>query len=142
MGNEIDIQYHTDELMADLELKKEKALVMVGMDCEGDAKIEIESAPRRVDTGRLRNSITWATLKENSEPDSTEDNKDASSDDGVKSSQAEENSVIIGTNVEYAAKIHEGDAEVGLDPNRFLRNAVERNMEKYRRIIDETLKGE
>ena len=140
MGNEIDIQYHTDELMADLELKKEKALVMVGMECEGDAKIEIESAPRRVDTGRLRNSITWATLKENSEPDSTEDNKDAGSDDGVKSSQAEENAVIIGTNVEYAAEIHEG--KPGLDPNRFLRNAVERNNEKYRTIIDETLKGE
>lgn len=140
MSNDVKITDNTDELLAGLLLKEEKALVTVGMECEGDAKIEIESSPRRVDTGRLRNSITWATKTEHSTPEPTSDNPDASDDDGLRSSQAEERAVVIGTNVEYAAKIHEGDAKEGLDPNRFLRNAVERNSDKYRRIIDDTLK--
>ena len=139
MANDVQINYNDDELFESLSFLKEKALTMVGMEAEGDAKIAIESDPRRVDTGRLRNSITWATTKEHSEVEPTQDSEDASSSDGLDTSQAEEDAVVIGTNVEYAYEIHEG--RKGLDPNRFLRNAVERNMEKYRTIIDETLKG-
>lgn len=138
--NNVEINFHTDELLKDLEQKEEKALVTVGMEAEGNAKIEIESSPRRVDTGRLRNSITWATLRQHSQVEPTDGNKDADSGDGLDSSQAEERAVVIGTNVEYAAEIHEG--RPGLDPNRFLRNAVEKNMETYRKIIDETMKEE
>ena len=142
MSAEVEMHFHTDELMAELEFLEEKALVAVGGEAEGDAKIEIESSPRRVDTGRLRNSITWATKTEHSEVEPTSDNPDAGSEDGLKTSQAEEKSVVIGTNVEYAAEVHEGRAKPKLDPNRFLRNAVERNNEKYRTIIDQTLKGQ
>ena len=142
MSAEVEMHFHTDELMAELEFLEEKALVAVGGEAEGEAKIEIESSPRRVDTGRLRNSITWATLKQASQVESTPDNPDAGSEDGLKTSQAEEKSVVIGTNVEYAAEVHEGRAKPKLDPNRFLRNAVERNNEKYRTIIDQTLKGQ
>ena len=142
MSAEVEMHFHTDELMEELEFLEEKALVAVGGEAEGDAKIEIESSPRRVDTGRLRNSITWATLKQASQVESTPDNPDAGSEDGLKTSQAEEKSVVIGTNVEYAAEVHEGRAKPKLDPNRFLRNAVERNNEKYRTIIDQTLKGQ
>ena len=81
-------------------------------------------------------------MKQKSEPEGTPDNLEASSADGVDSSQAEEDAVVIGTNVEYAAEVHEGREKPKLDPNRFLRNAVERNNEKYRKIIDETLKGD
>ena len=140
MPNEVDMNFHDDDLLSELEFKKEKALTMVGMQAEGDAKIEIESDPRRVDTGRLRNSITWATTKEHSTPEPTDDNPDASDADGVDSSQAEEDAVVIGTNVEYAYEIHEGDPSRKLAPNRFLRNAVERNYETYRKIIDDVMK--
>lgn len=143
MSAEVKMTDNTDELLKELEFLEEKALVTVGGEAEGDAKIEIESSPRRVDTGRLRNSITWATRTEHSEVDTNleKPNDDASADDGVNSSQAGEREVVIGTNVEYAAKVHEGDAKEGLDPNRFLRNAIERNSEKYRGIIDDTLRG-
>lgn len=142
MANDVSIDYHDDELFEDLNFKKLKALALVGMEAEGDAKIEIESNPRRVDTGRLRNSITWATTKEHSSPSGAleKPNEDASDDDGLDESQAEEDAVVIGTNVEYAYEIHEGDETRGLAPNRFLRNAVERNGDKYRKIIDDTLK--
>lgn len=143
MSAEVKMTDNTDELLKELEFLEEKALVTVGGEAEGDAKIEIESSPRRVDTGRLRNSITWATRTEHSEVDTNleKPNEDASAEDGVNSSQAGEKEVVIGTNVEYAAKVHEGDAKEGLDPNRFLRNAIERNSEKYRGIIDDTLRG-
>lgn len=144
MSAEVEMHFHTDELMAELEFLEEKALVAVGGEAEGDAKIEIESSPRRVDTGRLRNSITWATKKEHSEArmTSSDDASEVHAEDGLTSAQAEEKSVVIGTNVEYAAEVHEGRAKPKLDPNRFLRNAVERNNEKYRTIIDQTLKGQ
>lgn len=140
MSADVTMNFHDDDLFAELEFKKEKALAMVGMQAEGDAKIEIESDPRRVDTGRLRNSITWATTKEHSTPEPTDDNPDASDDDGVDESQAEEDAVIIGTNVEYAYEIHEGDPSRKLAPNRFLRNAVEKNYQTYRQMIDDVMK--
>lgn len=142
MAVEVEMNFHTDELLEDLETLEQKALTLVGMEAEGDAKIEIESSPRRVDTGRLRNSITWATKTEHSEVAPTSDNPDAGSEDGLTSAQAEERAVVIGTNVEYAAEVHEGRAKPKLDPNRFLRNAVERNHDKYRTIIDQTLRGQ
>lgn len=143
MSNDVKITDNTDELLAGLLLKEEKALVTVGMEAEGDAKIEIESSPRRVDTGRLRNSITWAIKSKHSQPQyiGGDGADEVDPDSGVREDQVpDEKSVIIGTNVEYAAKIHEGDADEGLDPNRFLRNAVENNAQKYREIIDDTLK--
>lgn len=143
MSNDVKITDNTDELLAGLLLKEEKALVTVGMEAEGDAKIEIESSPRRVDTGRLRNSITWAIKSKHSDPQyiGGDGADEVDPDSGVREDQVpDEKTVVIGTNVEYAAKIHEGDAREGLDPNRFLRNAVERNSDKYRRIIDDTLK--
>lgn len=141
MDADVQMTDNTGELLKELEFKIEKALTMVGMDAEGDAKIEIESDPRRVDTGRLRNSITWATTKESSSPrfDGGDDADEVDPDSGVTESQCpDEHSVIIGTNVEYAYEIHEG--REGLAPNRFLRNAVERNYEKYRKIIDDVMK--
>lgn len=141
MANEVKIEDHTEELLQDLEFKKEKALTLVGLEAEGDAKIEIESDPRRVDTGRLRNSITWATMKEHDDPKyEGGDGDEVDPDSGVTSAQAEPDAVVIGTNVEYAYEVHEGDPSRKLAPNRFLRNAVERNMEKYRKIIDDTMK--
>lgn len=143
MSNDVKITDNTDELLAGLLLKEEKALVTVGMEAEGDAKIEIESSPRRVDTGRLRNSITWAIKSKHSDPQyiGGDGADEVDPDSGVREDQVpDDKSVIIGTNVEYAAKIHEGDAKEGLDPNRFLRNAVENNAQKYREIIDDTLK--
>lgn len=144
MSAEVKMTDNTDELLKELEFLEEKALVTVGGEAEGDAKIEIESSPRRVDTGRLRNSITWAIKSKHSDPQyiGGDGADEVDPDSGVREDQVpDEKTVVIGTNVEYAAKIHEGDAKEGLDPNRFLRNAIERNSEKYRGIINDTLRG-
>ena len=67
-----------------------------------------------VDTGRLRNSITHTI------------------DDNGKSA-------IIGTNVSYALYVHEGVR--GRKGQPFLRDAITQNVDKYRRILEASLRS-
>lgn len=137
MDAEIKMEMHVDEVKKELERKKNMALKDVGNEAVGDATLEIESDPRHVDTGRLRASITHLI---------------------------EGDDVYIGTNVEYGKYVHEGtgihaaegggrttpwwykgsDGEWhrtrGIKPNRFLRNAIEKNQEKYKGIIDDHMR--
>lgn len=116
------------------------ALEAIGLHLEGEAKDELENDPRRVDTGNLRNSITHAV-------------------------DADDKSVLIGTNVEYGIYVHEGtgiyavngdgrqdpwgyeDEEGnwhithGMKPNRFLKNAVERNEDQIRQYVEQELQS-
>ena len=144
-----------------------KALETVGLVAEEDAKLELENAPRRIDTGALRNSITHRVIPG-------------------------EKAVYIGSNISYSVFVHEGTGiysvkgstgnlagksfwvyvvgntktsnhsgkrytlaeakritaylrEKGLDahytqgmkPNRFLKNAIEKNINDYKKIIEE-----
>lgn len=115
-------------------------LESIGLHLEGEAKDELENSPRRVDTGNLRNSITHVV-------------------DTV------ENAVYIGTDVEYALYVHEGTGKFaaegggrqdpwwyqdengkwhyteGMAPNRFLKNAIERNESQIREYIENELKS-
>lgn len=87
------------------------ALEVIGLKAEEYAKRELNGefgAPKRIDTGNLRNSVTHDVQKQ-------------------------ENAVYVGTNVEYAPYVHEGTARMA--PNRFLRNAVEGHAEEYQRIL-------
>lgn len=65
-----------------------------------------------VDTGRLRNSITHTI-------------------------DANDKAAIIGTNMEYAIYVHENRTH----PQRFLTDAVTKNVDKYRRILEAAMKG-
>jgi phage gpG-like protein len=67
---------NSGKVLKDLAKAKERALTMIGMIAENYAVYEIENNPRRVDTGRLKNSITYKV-------------------EGEKA-------VHVGTNVEYA----------------------------------------
>ena len=75
----------------------ERALVAVGMTAERHAK---EQCP--VDTGRLRNSITYATSQYKGQGSYT-DNHGNSFNDATARASPEKNAVYIGSNVEYAA---------------------------------------
>lgn len=83
-----------------------RALEAVGIQAEGYAKLELENNPRRIDTGNLRNSITHTVNG---------------------------NEAYIGTNVEYGIYVHEGT--VKMKPNRFLKNAVQKNKDEYVAMI-------
>lgn len=138
---DVKIEMHVDEYKKAMTEQVLAALEAVGLEAEGDAKLELEHDPRRIDTGRLRNSITHVVGE----------------DEGG-------HAAYIGTNVEYAIWVHEGtgkyaaegggrstpwayegeDGEIhfthGIKPNRFLRNAIEKNRDKYMGIIDEQMK--
>ena len=117
MHTDISMDFHDDEVERELERKKNLALKDVGLEAEGDAKIEIENDPRRVDTGRLRASITHVV---------------------------EGDDVYIGTNVEYAPFVELGHHTTGgnfVAGKPFLRPAAEGHSAEYRNIIESVMKN-
>lgn len=115
--------------------QKLQALEAVGIQAEGDVKDEITDLGA-VDTGRLRSSIAH---------------------------QVDGDSVEVGTNVDYAIYVHEGTGKYAVGgggtpkerwvyrdeltgefrmaypqrPRRFLKNAIERNLDDYKEIVKE-----
>ena len=108
----IRINDHSAEYLKDVSNALDAALEAVGIHVEGEAKEELENTPRRIDTGNLRNSITYEVV-------------DA------------ERVVYVGTNVEYGIYVHEGTSKMA--PNRFLKNAVDRNKEQITDYIKKSL---
>lgn len=135
---DVKITDNSDEVLAELERKITKALETVGLQAEGDAKLELENPPRRIDTGRLRNSITYAHRGRSGFSNQYKDDDGEEYSEEIGNVPEDDKAVYIGTNVEYAEEIHEG--RPGLDPNRFLRNAVEKNITTYQKMIEDVLK--
>ena len=111
---DVKVTDNTKAYIEAMEAASERILEAIGIEVERAAKRELENAPRRIDTGNLRNSITHAV-------DMSED------------------CVYVGTNVEYGIYVHEGT--VRMTPNRFLRNAVEKNEGAIKEYIEKELKA-
>ncbi len=90
----------------------QRALEKIGLAAESYAKLNLERLPRRVDTGRLRNSISHTNDKD---------------------------TAYVGTNVEYAPYVEFGTVKMA--PNSFLRDAVSENLKEYQAIAEAELKG-
>lgn len=138
---EIKITDHSAEYLKDVDAALETAMEAVGIHVEGEAKEELSNSPRRIDTGLLRNSITYAVDGEapaTATYHADNANKNGSTNIGSYSGTAPKESghnrsVMIGTNVEYALYVHEGTSRMA--PNRFLKNAVERNKDQITTCI-------
>lgn len=126
----------------------ERALLAIGAQCEGHAKVELSNTPKRIDTGLLRNSITYALAGEPPQKSRysgdrpPRSNPKASVPSGVYAGQApsvkgHEQAVYVGTNVEYATYVHNGTSRMA--PNHFLKNAVVKNRDEYKAIIKKFL---
>ncbi len=133
---EVKITSHKDEVIKAKDEAVEKALMEIGMDMERYAKL---LAP--VDTGRLRNSITYAT-KQYSGQGSYSDENGNSYDDATARGEPEKNSVYVGTNVEYAASQELGDFKHKVGQSPYLRPAVEDHIAEYRQTLEDNLKSE
>ena len=130
----------TDNSAEILQASKEQialALEAIGGEMERHAK---EKCP--VDTGRLRNSITFATSKMQSpantdKPTKTKsDPQDAEPADYEMHGTPEENTVVVGTNVEYAP-----EQEYYGKKAHFLKNAATTHGEDYKKIVEAALKA-
>lgn len=111
MGFDTDITSHSDEVISELDAATARALEAIGLQCEAHAKVELQNHPQRIDTGRLRNSITHVV---------------------------EGDAAYVGTDVEYAIYVHEGTRK--MEANRFLTNAAQNNASEYASIFEDELK--
>ena len=115
----------------------EKVLTMWGMQAESAVK---ELCP--VDTGLLRNSITWAIAGKGADTTTYE----AGGKSGSYSGQAQEDKggprhVYVGTNVEYAIEQELGSYKHEHGQSPYLRPGIEGNKEYFRTILETELKN-
>lgn len=134
--SDVHIDDHSDEYMKAVDEALEAAMEAIGIHIEGEAKEELENSPRRIDTGLLRNSITYAVDGE--APAISTYSADSGGESGSYSGTApkekgNDRSVMIGSNVSYAIYVHEGTSR--MTANRFLKNAVERNKDQINEYI-------
>ena len=126
-----EIKIENDNTEKTLKLKDEavaRALMIIGGKAEGYVK-----ALTPVDTGRLRNSITYKTKKQKSSPQSP-----AKGSDGVRGTPTEAQ-VFIGTNVEYAPYVEYGAQ--GRPARHMIKNGVGNHVDEYKNILKSELDG-
>lgn len=121
---EIRVEDHTKEVLERLRKQVQLGFAAVGAEAEGYAK---ENCP--VDTGRLRNSITWACTTKN----------DAKNEDGAPQGIPEENSLYLGTNVEYGVFVEYCDYQHKVGQRHFLRDALANHGDHYQEIMQAAL---
>ena len=105
------IENNISEVTNEAEAAIGRALEMIGLQGERHAK-EALTQQGAVDTGRLRNSVTHQVISEDS--------------------------VAIGTNVEYAPYIEFGTYK--MDARPYIRPAIEDYINEYKQIIENELK--
>ena len=145
MASEFSIQVkndHRGEILRVLHERIDDALLLCGEQAERNAKLNLEHAPRRIDTGLLRNSVTYALHGQPANAMAYHaDDPDSSGQiqSGVygESAPNEANTLYIGTNVEYAWYVHEGTRK--MIPNRFLRDALSDHTEEYKNLIKQVM---
>lgn len=119
----------------------------IGVHLEGEAKDELENSPRRVDTGRLKGSIVFATSSTHSDGTGATNKSRywphkvpaADPKDWLPKETPEEKTLYVGTNVKYAPYVYFGT--VRMTPNRFLKNAFERNKGQIRTFLENGLRS-
>ena len=138
MSKNIEYRDNTEEVLNALEAAIKRGNEAIGMTAEGHAK---KKCP--VDTGRLRNSITYALAGEESHVKSYKANKGGKdretytydgTADGEKGS-----GVYIGTNVEYAVFVENG--ALGRTAVHFLQDAATGHTDEYKRLMEESMKN-
>lgn len=133
---------NTRQVLSELESAIERALELCGYQAERNAKKNLY-AGHGVDTGLLRNSITFALdggeTKISSYKADKGDGEGSYSGSMPKESGKGVRSVVIGTNVEYAPYVELGTSRMKEIP--FLKPAVQDHKKEYVSIIRNELKN-
>lgn len=111
----------------------ENALEAVGIHLVSESQDALEADPRRVDTALLKNSITYALSGKSPaissysaiSPDKSGNTPTGTYAGTAPSDPEDKQAVYIGSNVSYAAYVHEGTSKMA--PNPFIKNAFEWN---------------
>lgn len=131
---------NTDEVLFALEKAKVRGLTAIGMTAEGHAKKKITQA-KAVDTGRLRNSITFAVSGEsaNISSYSGDHGEEGGTYDGTAPDDKQK-AVYIGTGVEYAIGIETGSHRKAGGVH-FLQDAASNHSDEYKRLMEDSMKN-
>lgn len=136
---DFQMESHKDEVEDELEKFINRVLTKWGMRAESLAK---RLAP--VDTGLMRNSITWAIegREANIHEYTDNDRKKRGKYEGQAPNESKEHprSVYIGTNVEYAKYQELGSYKHKVGQSPFLKPAIDNNREEFKQIYEEELK--
>lgn len=124
-----------------LEEAKERALYAIGVKAvEGSVDAisgRYDIAPA-VDTGRLRASISFITPTDKG---GSGQPKPANAQAGDElTGTAEQNTVVVGSNVEYAEKVHNGDSKMAGRP--FITEGISKTKDKMQEQAEKIFKGQ
>ena len=132
----VDYKDYSKEVLAALEKGKRNALTAIGATAETHTKDNIK-ADGLVDTGRLRNSITFAT-GDYSGIGTYSDNEKKKYSDAKARNTPKDDEVAIGTNVEYAAYTELGTQHI--TAHHYLKRAVTEHQDEYKELAVEAIK--
>ena len=136
-----DFNFQIDSKIPELKRATQEAITTaleaVGVQAQGNATAEI-TAVGAIETGRLKNSITFAVSGQSgSTHNYSDDEGNRFSDTIGGTGDAKENTVYLGTNVEYAPYVELGTYKMRARP--FIRPAMEKNLSEYKDILIESL---
>ena len=132
---EFKLKSNRKEVLRGSEEAVERGLAAIGMRAVTYTHRPKERGGTPVDTGRLRNSIAWATASQSGGgTDEPPGGEDAPPEGG-----ADDRTVVIGTNVEYGEAVEEGTSK--RKPAHMLRNALIDGSDEYARIMEAALKA-
>ena len=125
---DFELKSNRKEVLRGSEEAVERGLAAIGMRAVTYTHRPKERGGTPVDTGRLRNSIAWATASQG-----------GGGTDAPLGGGADDRTVIIGTNVEYGEIVEEGTSK--RKPAHMLRNALTDGSDEYARIMEAALKA-
>ena len=137
----IRVENNSQLVLEDLGEAMERALYAIGVKAvEGSVdaisgRYDIKPA---VDTGRLRASISFITPTDKGGSGQPKPKNAEAGDD--LTGTAEQNTVVVGSNVEYAEKVHNGDSKMAGRP--FLREGIDKTKDKMREQVTKIFKGQ
>ena len=123
-----ELKSNRKEVLRGSEEAVERGLAAIGMRAVTYTHRPKKRGGTPVDTGRLRNSIAWATASQG-----------GGGTDAPLGGGADDRTVIIGTNVEYGETVEEGTSK--RKPAHMLRNALTDGSDEYARIMEAALKA-
>ena len=132
----VKLENNSKIVLDEMRKKMEDALYIMGVNSVEGASEAISGAggiAPAVDTGRLRASISFITpTREGVNKVSTKEAAALQPGDQLKGS-ADENTVVVGSNVEYAEYVHDGTSKMVGRP--FLRVGIESVLDKMQRQV-------
>ena len=137
----IRVENNSQLVISELEKATERALYAIGVKAvEGSVdaisgKYDIDPA---VDTGRLRASISFITPTDKGGSGQPKP-KNAQAGDELTGT-AEQKTVVVGSNVEYAEKVHNGDSKMPGRP--FITEGISKTKDKMQEQVEKIFKGQ